>query len=360
MAAVMLLGALLWPATLPLVRNWKDRSDRRDAEGVVIFGTGRLADRVYHELLAPRDSGTFLGFVAPSDNPASVGVRGGCDSAVSAVERTLRCCDLQELARGRKVARVIVADTETRSPDGERVLLECKLHGLRIERASETLERLHRKVWLEALPAESLIFSPGFQAPGACFAGKRILDLACALLLLLLAAPLMLLVAAAIRLESPGTALFRQERVGLHGREFTLYKFRSMRDGAELDSGPVWAGENDRRITRIGALIRRYRIDELPQLFNVLRGEMSLVGPRPERPYFVRALERQIPFYNLRHAIQPGITGWAQVSYSYGASVEDAYEKLQYELHYARRMSLGFDLRILARTVGVVLRGRGR
>ena len=169
----------------------------------------------------------------------------------------------------------------------------------------------------------------------------------------------MLLIAAAIKLESPGPSLFAQERVGHHGRTFTLYKFRSMRADAEASSGPVWAGEKDNRVTALGGFIRKCRLDELPQIWNVLRGEMSFVGPRPERPYFVDLLKAHVPFYDLRHYVQPGITGWAQVMYPYGASVEDSYQKLQYDLYYSKHMSLSFDILILLKTVQVVVMGRG-
>jgi lipopolysaccharide/colanic/teichoic acid biosynthesis glycosyltransferase len=164
----------------------------------------------------------------------------------------------------------------------------------------------------------------------------------------------------AIKLDSPGPVLFRQIRVGLHGETFVIYKFRSMRQDAELETGPVWTGERDERVTRVGRLLRKFRLDEILQAINVLHGEMSLVGPRPERPYFVDRLEQQIPFYNLRHYVKPGITGWAQIMYRYGASVEDAHEKLQYDLYYAKHKSLGFDAGILLKTIRIVLFGRGR
>jgi lipopolysaccharide/colanic/teichoic acid biosynthesis glycosyltransferase len=167
-------------------------------------------------------------------------------------------------------------------------------------------------------------------------------------------------VALAIKLTSAGPALFRQVRVGQDGRNFILYKFRSMPEDVEAESGPVWSGDGDSRATQVGHFLRRFHLDELPQVFNVLRGEMSLVGPRPERPCFVSFLQRLIPNYNLRHSVKPGITGLAQVFYPYGASVDDACEKLRYELYYARHISLGLDLRALAKTINVVLAGRGQ
>jgi exopolysaccharide biosynthesis polyprenyl glycosylphosphotransferase len=180
------------------------------------------------------------------------------------------------------------------------------------------------------------------------------------LLLAVLASPLLVLSAIAIKLDSRGPILFRQIRVGLEGKTFVVYKFRSMREDAENDTGPVWAQEADTRVTRVGRVLRKVRLDELPQLFNVLRGEMSLVGPRPERPYFVDLLEQEIPFYDLRHSVKPGITGWAQVCCPYGASIEDAHQKLQYDLYYAKNMSLRLDAVILLKTLRVVLFGKGR
>jgi lipopolysaccharide/colanic/teichoic acid biosynthesis glycosyltransferase len=172
--------------------------------------------------------------------------------------------------------------------------------------------------------------------------------------------PVMALAVIGIKLTSPGPILFRQERLGQFGRRFMVCKFRSMRQDAEAVSGPTWAGEDDPRVTPFGRFLRKFRIDELPQAFNVLAGDMSLIGPRPERPYFVELLRERVPYYELRHYVKPGITGWAQVMYHYGASVEDSYEKLQYDLYYAKHVSLQLDVRVLARTIKVVLFGRGR
>jgi exopolysaccharide biosynthesis polyprenyl glycosylphosphotransferase len=183
---------------------------------------------------------------------------------------------------------------------------------------------------------------------------QRFFDLIVSSLLLVITSPVMLLTAIAVRLESPGPALYRQERVGLYGASFQVVKFRSMCQDAEKD-GAVWAAENDSRITRCGAFIRKVRIDELPQLWNVLKGEMSLVGPRPERPMFVEELVKLIPFYGMRHDVKPGVTGWAQVNYPYGSSVEDALHKLEYDLYYVKHMSLALDAVVIFRTVKTVL-----
>jgi exopolysaccharide biosynthesis polyprenyl glycosylphosphotransferase len=189
--------------------------------------------------------------------------------------------------------------------------------------------------------------------------GQRLLDIAVALLMLVFVWPLMILTALAVRADSPGPALFSQERIGRDGKPFTLYKIRSMRTDAETASGPVWATANDPRITRVGRFIRKSRLDELPQLFNVLAGSMSLVGPRPERAHFVDDLATKIPYFRQRHLVKPGLTGWAQINYRYGASFEDAVQKLQYDLFYIKNQSLLFDLSILFNTVKIVLLRKG-
>ena len=188
---------------------------------------------------------------------------------------------------------------------------------------------------------------------------KRILDVSVSLVALIVSLPIMVIVAIAVRMSSPGPVLYHQQRVGERGRVFTLHKFRSMRIDAEADSGAVWSQDGDTRVTRVGRFLRKMRFDELPQLWNVMRGDMSLVGPRPERPEFVQQLTQQIPYYGQRHIVRPGLTGWAQVRYAYGSSVEDAMEKLQYDLFYIKHMSLGMDLLIALSTVKTVLSRRG-
>ena len=205
-----------------------------------------------------------------------------------------------------------------------------------------------------------MIFANGFCPPGIYLFVKRVVDIGLSIALLTITAPLLAIIAVVIKLETPGPAIFSQERVGFLGRRFTVYKFRSMREDAERRTGPIWAKEADDRITRVGAFIRKCRFDELPQIWNVLRGEMSFIGPRPERPYFVDILKEKIRYYELRHYVKPGITGWAQVMYPYGASVEDAYHKLEYDLYYAKNISLSLDLLILLKTIGVVMKGEGR
>jgi len=208
-------------------------------------------------------------------------------------------------------------------------------------------------------PRAAISWSGGKDSLAAVAATRADLDIVCALTGLILASPLLAITAALVKLTSQGPALYHQKRVGLHGREFTVHKFRSMRHDAEAGTGAVWATAGDARVTAVGKFIRRTRLDEIPQLWNVLIGDMSMVGPRPERPEFVGSLTEQIPFYGLRHSVRPGVTGWAQVRYTYGASVEDAMEKLQFDLFYIKHMTIAFDLFVLLSTVKTVILRRG-
>lgn len=238
-------------------------------------------------------------------------------------------------------------------------LLECRMTGTFVTDYLTFFERESRKILIDELQPSWLIFSDGFRLSSVLNdLLKRLSDIAVSSVLLLIASPFLVVTAIAIPLESRGPALFRQERVGRNGRTFVLYKFRSMRQDAE-SAGPQWAGEDDPRITRIGRFIRRTRIDEIPQVFNVLKGDMSFIGPRPERPHFVEWLRKEIPFFNERHRVRPGITGWAQINYPYGASVEDAKEKLSYDLYYIKNYSLLLDIIVLFSTIEVVLWPRG-
>jgi sugar transferase (PEP-CTERM system associated) len=238
-------------------------------------------------------------------------------------------------------------------------LLECKLKGVHVIELSSFFERERGQVQLESLNASWMVLSDGFQQGFLRDAGKRLFDLVASLSLLVLTLPLMLLAIVVIVLESGFPILYRQERVGLGGKIFTIYKFRSMVQNAEKDGAPQWAQAGDARVTRVGNFIRKVRIDELPQIFNVLRGDMSFVGPRPERPFFVDQLIEQVPYYAARHSVKPGITGWAQVRYPYGASLEDAIEKLQYDLYYVKNHTFFLDLLIMFQTAQVVLFGKG-
>ncbi|HVY07566.1 MAG TPA: TIGR03013 family XrtA/PEP-CTERM system glycosyltransferase [Burkholderiales bacterium] len=238
-------------------------------------------------------------------------------------------------------------------------LLECKMKGIKIVEMPTFFEREYRQVLLESLNPSWMVLGDGFRQGFFGSIVKRAFDLFASTVLLLLTLPILIVTAICIYMESGGPILYRQERVGLGGRTFTLYKLRSMKIDAESGGTPHWAKANDDRTTRVGRIIRKYRIDELPQIFNVLKGEMSFVGPRPERPFFVDQLSKQIPFYEMRHNAKPGITGWAQVRYPYGASVDDAIEKLQYDLYYVKNHGLFMDVMILISTVEVVLWGNG-
>jgi sugar transferase (PEP-CTERM system associated) len=238
-------------------------------------------------------------------------------------------------------------------------LLECKAKGVKIIELPTFFEREYRQVMLESLNPSWMVLGNGFHESALGNLAKRLFDVIASAVLLLVCMPLLLVVALCIVLESGSPVFYRQQRVGRDGRVFMLYKLRSMRNDAEGGGAAQWAKADDDRTTRVGRFIRRYRIDELPQIFNVLKGEMSFVGPRPERPEFVDQLSGQIPFYGLRHSVKPGITGWAQVRYAYGASVDDAIEKLQHDLYYVKNRSLFLDIMILIATVEVVLWGKG-
>ncbi|MBV9891035.1 MAG: TIGR03013 family PEP-CTERM/XrtA system glycosyltransferase, partial [Rhizobacter sp.] len=267
---------------------------------------------------------------------------------------------LRDRAVSLGVKEVIVALAERRGgglPMSE--LLDCRSAGVRISYLSTYFERMLGQIRIDQLHPGWLIFGKGFNHSIHRDVAKRLFDIVCSCALLAMAMPLLVLTAVCIALESRGPVFYRQDRVGQDGKTFRVIKFRSMCVDAEKSGTPQWATAKDARVTRVGAIIRRYRIDEFPQLINVLSGEMSLVGPRPERPFFVEQLTAKIPFYALRHTVKPGVTGWAQVRYDYGASIEDALEKLQYDLYYVKNHSLFLDVRVLAETVHVVLSGRG-
>jgi sugar transferase (PEP-CTERM system associated) len=255
---------------------------------------------------------------------------------------------------------IVVALSERRGGSMPmRELLDCKLSGVQVSDIAAYFEHSLGQIRIDAVSAGWLIFGDGFNQGFLRATVKRLFDIVCASVLLVLASPVMLVTAVLIRLESAGPVLYRQERVGLNGLPFDVVKFRSMRTDAEMDGVPRWATAGDSRVTRVGRVIRKLRIDELPQLISVLVGHMSLVGPRPERPFFVDQLKQEIPFYAVRHSVKPGVTGWAQVSYQYGSTHEDTVNKLQYDLYYVKNHSLFLDLVILFQTVGVVLTGKG-
>lgn len=319
---------------------------------VLVLGTGAQAAMVHGALLDGARSGMqCVGFLPTS---------GPIEHRVPTHQVLSSRMSLADAVREFRVNEVVVAVQQQRGgilPIRE--LLSCRLQGVLVSDPAGFFERVRGELPLDALKASWLIYGDGFRQSLARRLVKRLFDLVASLVLLVVTAPVMLVTAIAIALESGRPVIFRQERVGLNGRSFVLLKFRSMRTDAEKDGAPKWAAANDPRVTRVGAFIRKVRIDELPQLFNVLKGEMSFVGPRPERPYFVDQLTEKIPYYGARHSVKPGITGWAQVRFTYGASLADSIRKLQFDLYYVKNHNLLLDLAILFATIRVVLRGEG-
>jgi sugar transferase (PEP-CTERM system associated) len=267
---------------------------------------------------------------------------------------------LEDTVKHLGVNEIIVAVREQRGGVLPlRSLLECRLNGVQVTDLARYFERVHGRVPIESLKVSWLIYGDGYRQGWLRSFVKRLFDISATATLLVFTLPIMAIMALSIAIESGGPVIYRQDRVGRGGRKFTLLKFRSMGLDAEKDGRPSWAVANDSRVTRVGRFMRRTRIDELPQLINVLRGEMSLVGPRPERPEFVAMLTEQIPFYGVRHSVKPGITGWAQVRYSYGSTIEHAVKKLEYDLYYVKNHTLLLDLLILIDTVRVVMIGDG-
>jgi len=346
-AVLALLGLLLvrHVIVLPLATRFLPHR-------VLVLGTGPEARLVEASLTTNKPLGIrLLGFYALDKVEEKVVPAGRIVSGARSLYDAVSGLDIDE---------VIVAVRQQRGGVLPlRDLLDCRLSGVQVTDLARFFERVHGQVPIESLKVSWLIYGHGFrQNPFRAFV-KRAFDLLVSSILIVVTLPLMLVAAAFIGAESDGSILFRQERVGYRGRTFTVYKFRSMNADAEKDGRATWAKPNDERVTRVGRLIRRARIDELPQLLNVLKGEMSFVGPRPERPEFVAMLTEQIPFYAVRHSVKPGLTGWAQVRYSYGASVEQSVRKLEYDLYYVKNHTLLLDVMILFETVRVVLLGEG-
>lgn len=318
---------------------------------ILVFGSGVQAVAVQRALQHSDPSALIIGFY-PGPNE---------DDAQVAPNLLLgRDLSLTDTARNLKADEIVVAISERRGGAMPlRELLDCKLQGIRVLDLASHFEQTLGQIRLDSLYAGWLIFGEGFTQGVVRPAVKRLFDIACASILILVTLPIMAVAALFIVMEDGFPLLYRQERVGLNGRLFSVIKFRSMRRDAEKGGKPIWATANDNRATKVGQIIRKLRIDELPQLFSVLKGDMSLVGPRPERPFFVDQLSREIPFYAVRHSVKPGVTGWAQVRYHYGATVEDSAEKLQYDLYYVKNHSLMLDIVVLFETIGVVLTGKG-
>jgi sugar transferase (PEP-CTERM system associated) len=334
---VMLLGwrgAYAWIVQQPYFR-----------ERVYVLGTGDRALRLLNGLRQRAELGIEV-----------VGWTGNIQGALT---RETVATHLVGLAREKGVHRVIVAMPDRRGTLPVEELLELRLNGVKVEEATSWLEKISGRIEVEQLYASWMIFAEGFRFSAFFRLVRRGLNFSLALLGLVLSVPLLPFIWLAVKLDSAGPVLYRQKRVGKRGATFYCYKFRTMRQDAEADTGATWAADDDPRITRVGKVLRVTRLDEIPQLWCVLKGDMHFVGPRPERPEFVEWLAKEIPYYGVRHVVRPGITGWAQVQYKYGNTLEDAREKLQYDLFYIKNASVGLDLLILFQTIKIVLLGRG-
>jgi sugar transferase (PEP-CTERM system associated) len=328
-------------------------AQRALCDRVLVLGTGGTARDSAKEMIDRAPLGySVLGFL--TDHRSEVGRRLVNPSVLGLMD------ELPTLVRELHATMIVVAQEDRRTHMPVDALLKCRMEGIRIREAADVYEGMTGKILLNDLRPSWLIFSNGFVKPAIPLKTKRTGEALVAALLLVPLMPLLALIAIAIRLDSAGPILYRQTRVGERGRLFDLLKFRTMREDAETLSGPVWASrKSDPRVTAVGRWMRKTRLDELPQLLNVIRGEMSFVGPRPERPHFVDKLKQIIPYYDERHTVRPGITGWAQVQFAYGSTIEDAEEKLQYDLYYIKHMSLVLDTAIILETAKVALLGRG-
>ena len=318
-------------------------------QAVLVVGTGKLACDIAREVEGRRDSVykivAFVGADEPEYNPNNVPVYEQLE-------------DIEPAVSLQNIERIIVAPDDRRGSTPVKTLLQCKLRGIIIDHGVSFYERITGRILVERLAPSWIIFSEGFGLSRFKQSLKRVAAIGLSSVLLVSTLPLMLLSAIIIKLESPGPIFYRQERIGQYGTTFRLIKLRSMYQDAEKN-GAVWASVQDERVTRFGGIIRKFRIDELPQLWNVIKGEMSFVGPRPERPVFVEQLIKVIPYYGIRHVIKPGITGWAQICYPYGASREDALKKLEYDLYYLKNFSIALDFVIVLKTIKAVLCQRG-
>jgi len=323
-------------------------------QNIILLGSAELIKKINEEIHSRKDSG----YSVIAEIPERIA---GEDENAS--DSDMLCGKkfegLADIARTLGARKIIAEFKEKRRAFPLEELLKCRMEGIEVMEGNSFYEMLTGKLYVKQIHPSWLIFSKGFQKSFLRRFFKRVMDVLLAFVMLIVFSPVMLVVALLIKLDSKGPVFYSQERVGEKGRQFNIHKFRSMVAGAEKMCGPVWAEDNDERVTRVGRFIRRWRFDELPQLWNVLKGDMSFVGPRPERRFFVEELERSIPYYAERLSVKPGITGWAQISYGYGATVEDAVEKLNYELFYIKNMSIFMDMWIVLRTIKIVLFGTG-
>lgn len=321
-------------------------------EKIVLVGDGYLASLISDEIHENLDSGYSI--AAVFSNPGNTGL-----AQRLGVQEYNSYDSICGVARANGADKIVVSLEERRGRYPTQSLLDCRLQGLTVLEGLSFYEMLSGKILATQTPPSWLIFSKGFQRHRMVLMSKRGLDILFASLGLILSFPLVAVIAVLIKATSPGPVFFRQSRTGKYERPFQVVKFRTMREDAESSSGAVWASERDPRITAVGGILRKLRLDEIPQFWNVLKGEMSFVGPRPERPEFVEELKKRLPYYGERHTVNPGITGWAQVNYGYGASEEDALRKLEYDLFYIKHLSLLFDLYIVLKTAKAVLIGEG-
>jgi sugar transferase (PEP-CTERM system associated) len=322
---------------------------------IMVLGSSNIAAEICSQILDKRDCGYEIAHVI-SKHPLR---KENLKKSLSIIHQN-RYENICEIADQAGVKKIVVALKEKRGALPITELLRCRVKGIEVLEGNSFYEMLTGKLIVESINPGWLIFSQGFRKTALQKTFKRTGDLILSFTMLVLLMPVILLVAVVIKLDSKGSVFFSQERVGENRKPYMVHKFRSMVSNAEAATGPVWAQDNDCRITRVGQFIRKWRIDEIPQLWNVLKGEMSFVGPRPERDHFIQKLEAAIPYYGERFSVKPGLTGWAQVSYGYGASVEDAVEKLNYDLFYIKNMSILMDIMIVARTVKTVIFGHGR
>jgi len=321
------------------------------SERILFVGTNQVVEEIaehiaQHQELGLSIAGYLINGVAPGAELTGAKVLGPLS-------------DLRKIASEMRPTRIVVGITDRRDRMPVPDLLELRFAGFAIEEAGSTYEAVCGRICTKELRPSQLIFSGELGPRRTGILIQNILNFSVSIAAAVVAAPIMVVVAIAVKLTSPGPILYRQNRVGRRGEPFVVYKFRSMRMSAEAETGAVWAAVNDPRVTRLGRILRRLRLDELPQLFNVLRGEMSLVGPRPERPEFVKVLSEQIPYYRQRHCVKPGITGWAQINHKYGDTIEDTVTKLEYDLYYIKHISPGLDAYIIFHTLKTMLLSRG-
>jgi sugar transferase (PEP-CTERM system associated) len=324
---------------------------------IILLGSADLLEKIKQEINERKDCGYIIVAEVPdakhkrnSDNP-------GPKNSQNVIGHKYE--GLSDLAQAYNIEKIVVALEEKRNNFPTKELLKCRVNGIEVIDGNSFYEMLTGKLVVKAINPSWLIFSEGFRQSRTRRLIKRFADLLLAGAMLIVFLPLIVVIALLIKIDSKGPVIFSQERVGQNAKIYRIYKFRSMVEDAEKISGPIWAQDDDKRITRVGKIIRKLRMDELPQLWNILKGDMSFVGPRPEREHFVKELEELIPYYRERHTVKPGLSGWAQVSYRYGASVDDAIEKLNYDLFYIKNMSFLMDLMIVLRTIKIVLFRKG-